>query len=256
MIALFIGATFAGSASADESLFAVQYSVATPLYEVDQTNGSIAAVGPVDLDNIGDLTSDPATGRVWGMKIDTNQLVTFNPTTGAAALGPALDSTDDMVSIAFDPLTDTLYGNTAVGFDVSADELFTINPDTGQTTSVGLIGFDAVYGLAFDQNGQLFGTTNDSELISINTGSGAGNLIDDLPAGSYFDLASRPSDNTMFVAESFGNDFYTLNTANGDLTTVGPYGSSTNIVGLAFIPEPASVALIGLGGLSLLRRRR
>ena len=58
----------------------------------------------------------------------------------------------------------------------------------------------------------------------------------------------------MFLADSTSNTLYKLDTTNAGLTQVGPYGTSANIVGLAFLapaPEP-SVYLALAAGLGLL----
>jgi len=54
---------------------------------------------------------------------------------------------------------------------------------------------------------------------------------------------------------------YTLNTVTGHVDLIGPYGSSANIVGLAFltsVPEPSTylVLCVGLSLFALLRQRR
>ena len=256
------------------TLHAVEFAGLTPLYEVDQTTSALSIRGSNRTDGVGDLTSDPVNGILWGIRIVPNQLIAFHPGTGAVAATTNLNSTDDITSIAFDPVTGILYGNTSVGFGAAADRLYRIDPTTGVTTQVGTIGFNNVYALGFSQTGRLFGISNDNlSLISIDTGSGAGTLIGATGLSLAFDLASRPEDDAMFVSDSLTNSLYTINTATGATTSVGasligPLGSSTNVAGLAFLldtdgpgtstPEPGTFALIGAGLFAVLavRRRR
>ncbi|MCZ7638436.1 MAG: PEP-CTERM sorting domain-containing protein [Verrucomicrobia bacterium] len=247
-------------------LFGVRFSGLTDLYQVDQTSGSLSSIGPSGRDWIGDLTSDtrPGSQRIWGVRISENRLYEFDPVTGAGSPGAVLNSPDNMVSLAFDPVGGKLYGNTSLGFGAPFDALYEIDPATGNSTFIGRIGFNNVYALAFDQAGQLFGVADASkEFISISTATGNGALIAPLRLSLAFDIASRPEDNTMFLADSGTFSLYTIDTANGLTSLVGPYGQSENIVGLAFsaIPEPSTLASAGLlAGLAvgshLWRRRR
>jgi hypothetical protein len=244
-------------------LFSNEFPGATPLYRMNQTNGAAGVVGPTGFDGIGDLTSDtrPATATMWGVRIASNELLEIDPLTGIASLAATLNSPDDMVSIAFDVVTGKLFGNTSVGFGAPFEALYEIDPATGNTTFIGRILFDNVFALAFDQSGVLFGVADSTnELIQISTANGNGALVAGLSVGLAFDIASRPEDDVMFLADTGTSSLYTLDTGNGNLTLVGPYGGSPNLVGLAFspVPEPSSIALglIGLAGVGLLHRRK
>jgi len=254
----------AGSAAAAD-LFAVQFPGPTPLYSVNEATGALTAIGDTSFANVADLTSDPLTGTLWGIDVATNQLLTINRHTGAASLAAQLDSPTPIASIAFDPVTRRLFGNTAVGFGkTTQDTLYAIDPSSGSTTLIGPLGvdFSQVYALGFDQHGVLFGIADSSkQLIMIDPTTGAGAMVgNSLSVNAAFDLASRPSDNTMFLADSTSNALYKLNTADGVLTEIGPYGGTANIVGLAFLapaPEPSVYLALaaGLALLALARRR-
>ncbi len=245
-------------------LYSVEYAGATPLYLMNQATGAASVIGATGFDNVGDLTSDTRTGsyRVWGMKIDTNELLSINPTTGAASIATSLNSPNDMVSIAFDVVSGKLYGNTSVSFGAPADALYQIDPTTGNCTFIGNLLFSDVYALGFDQTGSLFGVSDATDqLISISTATGNGALVANLRLSSIFDIASRPEDNTMFLVDSGTFHVMTLNTSNGTVADVGAYGlNSPNLVGLAFspVPEPGTLALalIGLAGLVFVAYRK
>lgn len=241
----------AGLSSQASTLYGVEFSGPTDLFVLDQTTGLLSSVGPTGKDGLGDLTSDtrPGSQKLWSVRIASNELIELDPATGTAVAVIPMDSPDNMVSLAFDAVSGKLYGNTSLGFGAPFDALYEIDPVTGTTTFVGRILFDNVYALGFDQSGQLFGVSDATDdLISIDTTTGNGAFIADISAGSSFDIASRPEDDVMFLADSGTFSLYTLDTGTGALTLVGPYGSSGNVVGLAFlnpIPE-ASTQTAGL----------
>jgi hypothetical protein len=264
--AIALAAGLASLPAAASTLYGVEYAGVTPLYSLNQGTGALSTVGPTGANDIGDLTSDTraASFRLWGVRITDNELVTIDAGTGAITSTVAMDSANDMVSIAFDSVSGRLFGNTSVGFGAAFDALYEINPLTGATTFIGRILFSNVFALGFDQAGQLFGVSNSSsELISISTTTGNGAAIAGLAPGFAFDIASRPEDGQMFLADSGTSSLYRLDTGTGATTLVGGYGSTTNIVGLAFgpggtVPLPGTLALsaLGLAALGARTRRR
>jgi hypothetical protein len=269
--ALGCAALMAASASATE-LFSVDYAGAATLYRMDQVAGTAGAIGPVGVSNIGDLTSDtrPATPRLWGVQINAgetaDELVTIDPLTGGATgsvaisiMTTATNQPGHMTSIAFDPVSGALYGNTTVAFGAAFDALYKIDPVTGVADFIGRITFEDVFALGFDQSGKLFGIADATdELIGIDLVTGNGSFIANMQVSSSFDIASRPEDDVMFLVDSGANFLYTLDTGHGNLTGVGDYGAPLNLVGLAFspIPERGTLLLVALGLPLLASRRR
>ena len=262
VLALVVAASLACNASAAvRVLYGTTYPDATDLYALDQTSGTATSIGNSGPDSIGDLTSDtrPGSETIWGMRISSNELYTIDPSSGVATLAATLNSPYSIASIAFDVVSAKLYGNTSVGFDAPSDVLYEINPATGNTTPIGPIGFVDVFALGFDQSGQLFGVSDvTKQLISIDTETGNGTLIGTIDLLQVFDIASRPEDDVMFVADTVAATLYTIDTATGFVTAVGPYGAALNVAGLAFstaslavVPEPAALVvwsiLVGLG---------
>jgi len=269
LIAASVGALAASMSTQASDLFGIEFSGPTDLFSINQTSGLVSSIGPTGQDNLGDLTSDTRAGseRIFGVRIASNELYQFNTLTGAAGPGVALNSPDKMVSIAFDPVGGKLYGNTSVGFGAPFDALYEIDPGTGNSTFIGRIGYDNVYALGFDQGGKLFGVSDTTDdLISIDLGTGNGNFIADLGVGFAFDIASRPEDNKMFLADSGTFSLYTVDTSSGALSLVGGYGSFPNVVGLAFLPSTvvpetstyvaAGMLALGIAGTSFARRRQ
>jgi PEP-CTERM motif len=247
-------------ASAASVLYSIEFSSGTGFYTMNQTTGAKTFVGNTGNTSTGDLTSDEKS-TIWTNDMTNDNLLTVNPATGAITSTIGIMGVTGgkipIVSLAFDTVTHALYGNTAVGFGGTTDDtLFRIDPVTGAATLIGAIGFNTVYALGFDHSGTLFGISqNRSALLKISTSTGAGTMVAPVTLAAAYDLAFRPEDNKMFVADSAPGTFslYTMDSTTGAATLVGPYGGSgTNLVGLAFLtPEPGTVGLM-LGGLALL----
>ena len=98
-------------------------------------------------------------------------------------------------------------------------------------------------------------------LMQINTTNGIANSIGALgiAIGNRFGLAYAEDTGTLYGA--FENDLYTIDVSTGSASLVGS-ALVNNWEGLAWsaspsaVPEPSSTALLGLGGLALILRRR
>jgi hypothetical protein len=270
---LWVGiAAFVGAPALASELYSVDFPAAATLYRMDQTGGTANPIGPVGNDGIGDLTSDTreATATLWGVRIGgvdrPGELITIDPLTGAEtdSVNISIDTTATnqpgyITSIAFDPVSGVLYGNTTVGFGAAFDALYKIDPLTGVADFIGRITFENVFALGFSQTGDLYGIADATDdLIGISVLSGNGTFIADVDLSLSFDIASRPEDDAMFLVDSGTSSLYTLDVTDGTVTSVGPYGDSPNLVGLAFspIPEPGTLLLIAFGLPVLAMRRR
>jgi hypothetical protein len=241
------------------------------IYRLSQTTGAEALVGPVSpaFAFPGDLTSDtnPGTFRIWSPDINSNTLLKIDPTTGAGSVvGPFSTASGvvKMVSLAFDPVTSTMYGNTSVSFGGSPDRLFRIDPNTGASVPIGDIGFNDVFALGFSQAGKLYGVSNAThQLLLIDTTLGSGGIIGPVTPQSVFDLATRPEDGTAFIVDSGTtgvgtNSLYRIDLNTGGTGLIGPHTATHNMVGLAFgpVPEPGSFTLLAFGATLLTFRRK
>jgi hypothetical protein len=259
--------SFFTSPAQANTLFAVDYPQSATFYTVNQSTGALTAVGPVGLDNIGDLTSDQGS-TVYGVQITTNSLVTINQSNGAGTLGPAITGTAGgfpIVSLAYDPFTAVLYGNTSVPFGgATVDQLYSINTTTGAATSIGTIQtgvgpLTSIFALGFGQNGNLYGVDGSNNLDLISTTNAGATIVGGTGLTAVYDIASDPTTGTMYAASTGTNSLYTLDLTTGASTLVGPYGSPTNVVGLAFVatPEPSALILLTTGmALMLFAARR
>jgi len=261
VVALLSMAQFANAST----LYGIEFSSGTGFYWVNQSTGALTLIGNTGNGATGDLTSN-LTDTIWTPDMVNDALLTVNPTTGAisstVAIHAATGAPVPIVSLAWDPVTKVLYGNTSVGFGGTTDDaLYSIDPTTGDANLIGTIGFNTVYALGFDNNGTLYGVSNDrGALITVDTSTGAGSLVNTIQLSAVYDLAFRPEDNTMFVADSGTSSLWTMDPTNGNATLVGPYGGSPNVVGLAFlsVPEPSSLMLLcsGLLGVTGFTRRK
>jgi len=143
-----------------------------------QGNG---ALGMIAFDDVDGLTFDVLNGVLYGtqrLREDQHDvLFKAEPSTGTSIQnafgegvdyvvinGPALAELLDIDDIALDNTTGTLYG--AANTNGKGGLLVTIDTLTGKATAVGEFAIDNIEGLAFFNNGQLFGSTG--------TGQGSG----------------------------------------------------------------------------------
>ncbi len=76
--------------------------------------------------------------------------------------------------------------------DPAGDFLVEINRDTAAAVSIGQIGFDRIYGLTAAWN-NLYGTTVEGELISIDVNTGKGTLVKKFADKRWYGAASSPN---------------------------------------------------------------
>ena len=120
--------------------------------------------------------------------------------------------------------------------------MYSINTTTGAASAIGAIGENSVYALGFSQAGGIYGVDGNCNLIEINAGSGAGTIVGSTGRAvsggcGVYDIASGLV-GTMYLADTNSESLYHVNLATGGTTLIGPYGSATNVVGLAVLPTP------------------
>lgn len=128
----------------------------------------------------------------------------------------------------------------------------------GVMTAIGPTGIDG-RGMAYDDtNGILYAINySDASLYTIDIHTGESTLIG--PTGIPSDMVGLAFDEwtgTLYLNEGDAtNSLYRVDVTTGAATLIGANGYGT-IDGLAWIPAPGSVTLLGLGALAGARRRR
>lgn len=136
------------------------------------------------LDDIDGLTIDPFSNVMYGTLrrgSASDLLIQINPTTGAfvpnafgvnqdfVELLPGTGNNADIDDISISPFDGQMYG--IANASGSNDSLVRINKLTGAITTVGSLGVTDMEGLAFENNGLLWGTTGTSSSPSANDDS-------------------------------------------------------------------------------------
>jgi hypothetical protein len=203
------------------------------------------------------LAFDRVNNILYGISPSADRIYTIDPTN--AEVTPIGDiealGFDNANGLAYDPNDRVLYAT-----DLVTNTLFTVDTSTSVGTAIGPIGggFRLVEGLAYDSTARiLYGLadTLPGHVIVIDpaTGDAVGlpnalPLDDDTWRGLTFD----PVTDTLFASSD--QKLYQVDPATGVGTLVGTL--SPPIQGLAVIPEPATMGLLALGGLALLKRRK
>ena len=210
--------------SAGTTLYAVNVAAPFAIGTMDTATGEYTSNATISglaaADSITGLSCDPTTETFYlttAQGAGVNNLYTLDPMTGVATLAASLNTpTELFIDIAVGPNGD-MYAH-----DIINDALYSVDKVTGACTMIGSTGHLANYaqGMDFDfADGNLYAT--------VYTGGGTGKFV-------RFDLTT-------------GEGII--------LTDTTPWNSEMEMAINSPIPEPASLALLSLAGLALLRRR-
>jgi hypothetical protein len=216
---------------------------------INTADGSSTLVGNMaGLSNGVGLAYNPNTSTMYTRDFDT--LFTVDYTSAATtAVGP---SGSFITALAFSTDYSTLYS-----VDQSTGDFYHVAPGTGAATLVGNTGISTPLDLTMSSTGTLYACDIGGDIYTVNPASGASTLLWPLvtPDG-LTSIQFDPFDNLYGVTLT-SDMLISVNLGDGSSSVGGGPIIRQDIRGMAFVPEPASFMLIGLGGLALsaLRRR-
>jgi len=208
-------------------------------------------IGPIGVPfDFGGLAWDSTNQTMYMVTgfADTN-LYTVNINNGSAALVGS-HGFGDMFGLAYDPTTDKLYSSRST----TGQGFYSLDRSNGSPNYIGNPGVN-LDGLAYDSFRDMIvgALAGPGDLYDINRSNGSATLLYD---GAFFNncgLAYDPETDLFWLIDWSGN-LYTYDPNNGYARTqvLGALGAHD---GLEFIPEPGTLLLLALGGLSMIRRR-
>jgi len=254
------------------------------------TDANLVRIDPADPNNVTvigphnmpdgyrpfDLSHDPAGDRLLGVVIDENDtpddsedqfLYAFDLTSGQATelvvLGNESNATNVYEGITYiSPINATVVTFGDSGSAVT-NQFKTIDPNTGSTSSLVNNTVDNDY-IAYDPNADtiysldLNFNTGRTDLIHVDRTTGANTDLGDVSFNQR-NIAVDPDTGLLFSVNRSNNHLIRMDVdlANSTFSETDLGLLAGNDVGaLTFIPEPTSLALLGLGALAMLRRRR
>jgi hypothetical protein len=147
------------------------------LIVIDPDSGEADVIGLVGFSTVASLAFDANSSMLYGVDRQRELLLTIDTNSGESAVVGGVGF--DVLGLAFDTTTGTLFGSALFKNGRLVNELIRIDTTTGAGTSIGPIGFESVTGLAFDSVSKtLFGTSVISDdLIAIDTSTGVGTAV-------------------------------------------------------------------------------
>lgn len=256
------------TASANASPLLSVVTVSGQFGTVDPTSGAFSQIGPNTPDPLGGLV--PGPNGYLGISFSGN-LDSVKPKTGAISVIGA-------TGLGFSALDTAELNGTVYATDFS-NNLYTINTATGAATLIAYTGIppapsnpaDECDEALFAAGGKLYATFDafnattfavviNPELYQIDPSTGAATLLAPTSLhlnaavdvnGSVYAFQGQPS--------TFTSDVLSLNLATGNTTFLASVSSAAAFTdgAAAAVPEPASIALTGIGifAVFVLRRR-
>ncbi len=239
---------------AGEVLFTVELTgSASHLARVSTQTGSIVQTfAPQPGIVIDGMAYDASSDILYGVD-GGDALYSLDRTSGAfTQIGAA--SPVNIAGLAVHPTTFDLFGISVIG-----GALWSIDKGTGVASfigpTIGDLGFG--HGLTFAPDGTLFATdtaaVGTTALYTVDPQSGHASFVADidrdLVVGISFDTAG-----VLYGSDNATNTLITIDPLTGLSSTVGPYGGFKHNA-IAFVPEPSTLVLLGLGVWAVLRGR-
>lgn len=172
------GSFMSGGDFVEDQLYMVRFGTGE-LYQVDTADGSLTLVGAFGKSDVTGFTYDTQSRKAYISVFEggVSNLYEISLTDASLTLVGAI-SNGIIIGIAMDS-AGNLYG-----IDLVDDHLYTINPETGLGTAVGLLGIDLNYAqdIAYDRDGGvlygcLYTGGGQGGLYTIDTSTGAATLL-------------------------------------------------------------------------------
>ena len=232
--------------------------------QISPTDASVSGFTNAANSGLTGMAYDSNNDILYGITNASPQpLYTVNQTSGALTL-IANTNLFDPVGLAFDDLTGTLWasGNGNVGQGIDG-KYYKLNTTTGVPTLTLNAGMERVDALAFG-NGKLYvlPEPGSGPIMVVNQTTGDATSIGSaLPnLASWQALAFDRDTDLLYAGACCGPPaLYSVDPDTGSTLHVGDVGSFERVQALApsvRVPEPATVSLLGMGALGLMRRRR
>lgn len=237
------------------------------LIGINASTGAGTLLFSTVLRNCESLEQDAATCQLFVIASTSTatpgrNLYRLNPSTGVAVL-IGNTSFQWVESLAVHPTTGVLYASASSNNDIAAEKLITIDPATGAGTLVANFGaYTDVDAMAFSPDGVLFATQySANSLASINSAARAqATVATGLPL--YMGSMDFAPDGTLFASRlgdfngGSGSTLQRINPQTGETTLIGDIGFN-HVAGIvASVPAPPAAAMLGMLGVTTLRRRR
>lgn len=221
----------------------------------------------------------PATNQLYGYLDSTDSFYTVDLGTGAltlASVGASAAPTNTFqLGIDFNPTIDR------ARIITDSAQNIVLNPNTGTVSAatnvfygVGDVNENTSPSIIDNAYTQSFAGSTSTKQYAIDYGidalvtvaNNAGTMLTVGPLGvntdiyTGFDVYTTPGGVDIAYAILAGPggapSFYTIDLTSGAATLVGSLGFGNQVYGLAVIPSPGSLAVLGLSGLAAARRRR
>lgn len=215
---------------------------------INTADGSSSVIGNMAGLSYGvGLAYNPNTDTMYTRDFDTLFTVNYN-NAATSAVGA---SGTFITSLEFSTDYSTLYS-----VDQSTGDFYHVSPGTGTATWVGNTGIATPLDLTRSSSGTLYACNISGNIYTVNPVNGAASLLwSGVTNDGLTSIQFDPYDNLYGVTLS-GDWLISINLGNGTSSVVGGPIVRQDIRGMAFVPEPGSLALLAAGGLLAGLRRR